>query len=177
MNPKHGATGKHTLVEEGTELSGTIKSSVPIVVMGKIEGEVTGPEIQVSANGTVAGNVRVQRLHSEGEIAGTIEAEAVKISGRVRNKTVIRAKSLEVTVASQGMEVVFGDCELQVGDEPDKEAAIAAATSAAQVEPARPSDAPRRHRASEMWEDGAAKPEAADDEPKRKRGTQPPPAG
>jgi len=180
-------SSKHTLVEEGTELIGTIKSSVPIVVMGKIEGEISGPEIQVTPNGVVAGNVKVQRLHSEGEIAGSVEADAVRISGRVRDKTVIRAKSLEVTLSSKGMEVQFGDCELQVGDAPDKEAAIAAVTAAATpaplpgVEP-RKGDAQRKPaRPSEMAWDEAAKAEAAavtsDEEPKRKRATLPPPAG
>ncbi|HTR52813.1 MAG TPA: polymer-forming cytoskeletal protein [Kofleriaceae bacterium] len=156
MNDKNALTGKHTLVEEGTELTGTIKSSVPIVVMGKIEGDIAGPEIRVAATGVVAGNVKVQRLRSEGELAGVVEAEAVQISGRVRDRTVIRARTLEMTVTSQGMEVQFGACELQVGDEPNKAAAIAAATAAAATPP-----------------DAVRKP----DETSRKRGTQPPPLG
>ena len=190
MSDNKGTSGKHTLVEEGTELSGTIKSSVPIVVMGKIEGEITGPEIQVSAHGVVAGNIKVQRLSSDGEVAGTVEADAVRISGRVRDKTVIRARSLEVTLSGKGTEVQFGDCELQVGDAPDKEAAIAAATAAPAekapvplpgVEP-RKGDAHRKSPSpSQMAWDEAAKAEAAaaasDEEPKRKRGTQPPPVG
>jgi cytoskeletal protein CcmA (bactofilin family) len=181
-------SGKHTLVEEGTELTGKITSTVPIVVMGKIEGDISGPEIQVAANGVVAGNVKVQQLRSDGEVAGSVEAEAVRISGRVRDRTVIRARSLEVTLSGKGMEVQFGDCELQIGDAPDKEAAIAAATA---VEPARTVEAPRRARPSETpWDEAAkAKAEAAkadvavatapavDDDPKRKRGTQPPPVG
>jgi cytoskeletal protein CcmA (bactofilin family) len=188
MSDKNGLpSGKHTLVEEGTELTGKITSSVPIVVMGKVEGDISGPEIQVFANGVVAGNVKVQQLRSDGEVAGSVEADAVRISGRVRDRTVIRARSLEVTLSGKGMEVQFGDCELQIGDAPDKEAAITAATT---VEPARKPDSTRRAtRPSEMAWDEAGKGEAvkaevaaasapaADDEPKRKRGTQPPPVG
>jgi cytoskeletal protein CcmA (bactofilin family) len=215
-------TTKHTLVEEGTELAGTIRSTVPIVVMGKVEGDITGPEIHVSAQGVVAGKVKVQRLHSEGEIAGEVEADSVKISGRVRDRTVIRAKSLEVALVSSGMQVQFGDCELAVGEAPDKDAAIAAATAkdapatkdapvaakddavpahtaevsaptpvalpglatgTGAVEPSKAdakSAKDRKPRPSEMaWDEAsktAAKPDAPDEEPKRKRGTLPPPS-
>lgn len=133
MSDKSGLpTGKHTLVEEGTEFKGTMSSNCPIVVMGKVEGDVAGPVIHVSSSGVVAGNVKVKELRSEGEVAGEVEAETVRISGRVRDKTVIRARSLEVSLSTQqgGMQVVFGECELAVGDEPNKEAAIAAATGA-----------------------------------------------
>jgi cytoskeletal protein CcmA (bactofilin family) len=201
MSDSKTPQGKHTLVEQGTELAGTIRSTVPIVVMGKIEGDISGPEIHVSADGVVAGKVKVQRLRSEGEIAGEVEAEAVQISGRVRDRTVIRARSLEVKLVSTGMEVQFGECELQVGDPPSKDAAIAAAKTeppaephaeasgggpvpvgvpiaagTAPVDPVRTRD--RKARPSEIgWDEAAAKPEAGDDEPKRKRGTQPPPVG
>ena len=56
MSDKHGLpTGKHTLVEEGTEFKGTMSSSCPIVVMGKVEGDVTGPVIHITPSGVVAG--------------------------------------------------------------------------------------------------------------------------
>jgi cytoskeletal protein CcmA (bactofilin family) len=132
-------TGKHTLVEEGTEFKGTMSSNCPIVVMGKVEGDVTGPEIHVSPTGVIAGNVKVKELRSDGEVAGEVEAETVRISGKVRDKTVIRARTLEVSLATTkgGMQVVFGECELAVGDEPNKDAAIAAATTS----PAQPAAA------------------------------------
>jgi cytoskeletal protein CcmA (bactofilin family) len=141
MSDKNGLpTGKHTLVEEGTEFKGTMSSNCPIVVMGKVEGEVTGPEIHVSPTGVIAGNVKVKELRSEGEVAGEVEAQVVRISGRVRDKTVIRARTLEVSLAAEkgGMQVVFGECELSVGDEPDKAAAIAAATAAPGAQVAAP---------------------------------------
>jgi len=130
MSDKNGLpTGKHTLVEEGTEFKGTMSSSCPIVVMGKVEGDVTGPVIHVTPSGVVAGVVKVKDLHSAGELAGEVEAETVQISGRVRDRTVIRARSLEVSlnVTKGGMQVVFGECELAIGDEPNKEAAVTAA--------------------------------------------------
>lgn len=170
MSEKSGLpTGKHTLVEEGTEFKGTMSSNCPIVVMGKVEGDVTGPIIHVTPSGVVSGTVKVKQLHSAGELAGEVEADTVEISGRVRDRTVIRARSLEVSLATTkgGMQVVFGDCELAIGDEPNKEAAIAAATApAGQPAAAAPASADAAR--------SAGKPAEGDDPAKRRRGNQPP---
>lgn len=168
MNDKSGLpTGKHTLVEEGTEFKGTMSSNCPIVVMGKVEGDVTGPVIHVTPSGVVSGTVKVKQLHSAGELAGEVEADTVEISGRVRDRTVIRARSLEVSLATSkgGMQVVFGECELAVGDEPNKEAAIAAATA--------PPTLPAAAAAGDAARP-AGKPAEGDDPAKRRRGNQPP---
>src|SRR5215468_3501733 len=85
MSEKNGLpTGKHTLVEEGTEFKGTMSSSCPIVVMGKVEGDVAGPVIHVTPSGVVSGVVKVKQLRSDGELAGEVEADTVEISGRGR---------------------------------------------------------------------------------------------
>jgi cytoskeletal protein CcmA (bactofilin family) len=175
MSEKNGLpTGKHTLVEEGTEFKGTMSSSCPIVVMGKVEGDIAGPVIHVTPSGVVSGVVKVKQLRSDGELAGEVEADTVEISGRVRDRTVIRARSLEVSLSVQkgGMQVVFGECELAIGDEPNKEAAVAAALT-----PPAPAEAAKQPAPA------AAKPGAAgadaDDASKRRRpppGTQPPPS-
>lgn len=173
MNDKNGLpTGKHTLVEEGTEFKGTMSSNCPIVVMGKVEGDVSGPMIHVSATGVIAGNVKVKELRSAGEVAGEIEAEIVRISGKVRDRTMIRARSLEVSLSTTkgAMEVVFGECELAVGDEPNKEAAIAAA-SGQPVTASTPTPPPtphidaknkRRRGPTEAGDDGAVKTDAVE---------------
>jgi cytoskeletal protein CcmA (bactofilin family) len=180
MSDKHGLpTGKHTLVEEGTEFKGTMSSSCPIVVMGKVEGDVAGPVIHVTPSGVVAGVVKVKDLHSAGELAGEVEAETVQISGRVRDRTVIRARSLEVSlnVTKGGMQVVFGECELAIGDEPNKEAAIAAALAppAATATPA--ADAGKPASGKPAAATPAAAPEAEEAAGgKRRRGTEAPPS-
>jgi len=118
------AGGKKTFVEEGTEFKGSLVSKCPVVVSGKIDGEVHAPSLTVSSSGGVYGKVRVGEILSEGEIAGEFEAETVRLSGRVSNNTVIRAKSIEVNLTSDKgkLQVSFGDCTLEVGDEPKKAA-------------------------------------------------------
>jgi cytoskeletal protein CcmA (bactofilin family) len=177
MNDKTGSNGiKQTLVEEGTEFVGKLTSKCPIVVMGNVEGEVTGPIIHVTRSGVVAGNVKVKELRSEGELAGSVEADVVRIAGKIRDRTVIRARTLEVTLTSndKAMEVLFGECELAIGDEPNKAAAVAAANpetkkpetaAAAASSPAEPAFV----HAPEVTPTEEAN-------PRRKRGTLPQPA-
>lgn len=178
MSDKNGLpTGKHTLVEEGTEFKGSMSSSCPIVVMGKVEGDITGPVIHITPSGVVAGVVKVKDLRSDGELAGEVEADTVQISGRVRDRTVIRARSLEVSLSTTkgGMQVVFGECELAIGNEPSKEAAVAAALAPPATATA---TAPAASDAARPAPAKPAVPAAETDDPagKRRRGTIPPPS-
>lgn len=122
---------KKTLIEEGTEFKGTLTSTCAIVVMGRVEGEMKGPSVEVTETGVLSGKAKVIELRSRGELSGEFDAEIVELSGRVRDKTVIRAKSLEVSLqrAEGGIEMVFGDCELAVGEAPDKARAVREATA------------------------------------------------
>jgi cytoskeletal protein CcmA (bactofilin family) len=117
---------KRTLIEDGTELKGTLTSTCPIVVMGRVEGDLTGPSVEVTESGVVNGKAKVTELRSRGELAGEFDADKVELSGRVRDKTRIRAQSLEVSLKREDarIEMVFGDCELAVGDAPDKAKAV-----------------------------------------------------
>lgn len=118
------SSGKQTIVEDGTELKGTLTSTCPIVVRGRVEGEVDTPSLLVSENGAVHGRAKVGTLRSQGEISGEFDAETVELAGRVRDNTVIRAKSLEVKLSSDDgkYQVMFGECELSVGEAPVDEA-------------------------------------------------------
>jgi cytoskeletal protein CcmA (bactofilin family) len=111
---------KRTLVEEGTELKGSLTSTCPVLVRGKIEGDVTAPALTVSPSGTVSGKAKVGELQAEGQISGEFDADVVQLSGKVHDRTVIRAKTLSVQLASETgkLQVVFGECELAVGDPP-----------------------------------------------------------
>ncbi len=117
---KSQQTGKQTLVEEGTELKGTLKSSCQVVVNGKIDGQIEAPSLTITASGTVLGTVRAQKLRSEGTLAGDIDADDVYLSGTVRSNTMIRAKKLEVKLAPERgkLEVSFGECMVEVGEDP-----------------------------------------------------------
>lgn len=124
MDKSKISSGKQTLVEEGTELKGTLKSSCQVVVNGTIDGTIEAPSLTIAETGTVLGNVKAAKLRSEGTLAGNIDAEEVYLSGTVRSNTMIRANKLEVKLSQERgkLEVTFGECLLEVGDDPAKKA-------------------------------------------------------
>jgi cytoskeletal protein CcmA (bactofilin family) len=113
---------KRTLVEDGTQFKGSLTSTCPIVVKGRIDGEVDAPSLVVSASGAVHGRARVGEVRSQGELSGEFDADTVQLSGTVKDNTVIRAKSIEVKLspANGKMQVIFGECLLDVGEAPTK---------------------------------------------------------
>ena len=114
---------KRTIIEEGSELKGTLTSSCGVVVRGRLDGEIETPALTVSATGAVHGRAKVGQVESEGELSGEFDADVVRLAGTVKDNTVIRTKSLEVKLDAGGgkMQVMFGECELAVGEEPADE--------------------------------------------------------
>lgn len=111
---------KQTFVEEGTEFKGTMTSSCPVAVRGTLDGDIKAPMLTITETGTVTGNVEAASIRSEGVLAGKVDAEDIFLSGKVRDNTVIRAKSLEVKISQEKskLEVTFGECMLEVGEDP-----------------------------------------------------------
>jgi cytoskeletal protein CcmA (bactofilin family) len=112
-------TVKQTIVENGTEFEGVVRSQCGIVVSGQVKGEITAPTLTLKPEGSVRGKVKVSTLKSEGSLGGEIDAESVELSGSVSDDTIIRAAALEVKLnqsAGNKLRVSFGNCELQVGD-------------------------------------------------------------
>jgi cytoskeletal protein CcmA (bactofilin family) len=122
--PSESKTPKQTLVEEGTEFKGTLKSSCAVVVNGTIDGEVDAPEITITRSGAVLGAIKAKKVRSQGTLSGNVDAGDVFLAGSVRSNTVIKAKSLEVKLGSSDkgqLEVTFGECNLEVGEPPRDE--------------------------------------------------------
>ena len=63
---------RRTLIEDGTEIEGTIKSKCPVSLNGKVDGKVSAPSLEVTKSGSVNGRVQVEQLRSQGEISGEI---------------------------------------------------------------------------------------------------------
>jgi cytoskeletal protein CcmA (bactofilin family) len=118
---------KQTTVEEGTEFKGTLHSQCQVVIRGSVEGDLKAPSVIVSETGTLVGNIQADCVQSGGVLAGRVNAEEIYLSGSVRSDTVIRAKTLEVKLARPDgkLEVTFGECVLDVGDDPSAEVADA----------------------------------------------------
>jgi cytoskeletal protein CcmA (bactofilin family) len=110
---------KKTIVEEGTALKGSLASKGSVLVMGRVEGEVAGVDVEITETGAVSGRVRTPALRSRGELRGEIEAQDVELSGQVLDDTVIRAQAITVSIPTNGgPTMLFGDCELEIGEAP-----------------------------------------------------------
>src|SRR5688572_32758571 len=127
---------KRTVVEEGSHFKGVLVSRCPIDVRGHIEGELVTPSLSVGKSGSVHGSAKVGSMRSEGELSGEFDANRAELAGVIKDNTVIRARSVEVKLASSKgkMQVVFTECELAAADESiqsiiDGEAAEAEATA------------------------------------------------
>jgi cytoskeletal protein CcmA (bactofilin family) len=118
---------KLTIVEEGSELTGTLKSTCGVTVSGKVSGELHAPALVVAATGAVHGTVKVDKLLSQGELSGRIEADTIELSGRINDQTTITARSLEVKSSSGDQPTaIFGNCVIEVGVDPNEPASPAA---------------------------------------------------
>ncbi|HVN79752.1 MAG TPA: polymer-forming cytoskeletal protein [Terriglobia bacterium] len=110
---------QETVLGEGTEFEGAIRSQCPITVSGNLQGNVSAPTLIVTRTGSVHGHIKVAEVKSEGEIAGEIDAESVDLSGHVGDQTTIRATSLQVKLSQNGaggkLQVSFGNCDVRVG--------------------------------------------------------------
>lgn len=114
---------KQTLVEEGTQFKGSLVSKCPVVVMGAVDGDLEAPSVTISHGGEVVGSIKAESVHSEGTLAGNIDADDVYLAGTVRSSSVIRAKTLEVKLApsEKKLEVSFAECVIEAGEEPSAE--------------------------------------------------------
>ena len=115
---------KQTTVEEGTQFKGTLQSTCRVVVRGVVDGELHAPDVVVAECGSVTGTIKAGSLQSSGVLAGRIDVDDLVLSGSVKNDTVIRAKTLEVKLQQNDdtkLEVRFGECMLEVGDDPSLE--------------------------------------------------------
>lgn len=120
------APARKSVIEEGTSFKGAINASSPVLVRGTFEGEITGAAVEIDRGGVMLGKAKVSELRCRGEMGGEFEAENVEIGGRVRDKTIIRARSLLVAPGAdqEAHAPLFGECQLEVGDPPSKEQAI-----------------------------------------------------
>jgi cytoskeletal protein CcmA (bactofilin family) len=144
MTTKNGngrpADGRGSVIDQGAVFKGTITASSNVVVRGVLEGEVTGPGLEVDSTGVVVGHAKVTRLRSSGELEGTYEAEQAEVFGRLRDGVLIRADSLTVANSEEdtSAHVFFGECELEIGPLPSQEQAVSEALALAAASVAAP---------------------------------------
>ena len=120
---------RDTIVEEGSTLRGSLASNGRVLVMGRLDGEVASPSVEVTETGALSGTVKAGLLRSRGALGGHLEAKEIDLGGRILDQTMIRAGELAVALADGEAGAQFGDCEIVVGEEPDRDRAVSEASA------------------------------------------------
>ena len=112
-----------TIVEVGSEFRGNFTSSRPIIVNGRIEGDVTAPAVMVTHSGAVQGHVEAKTISCRGSAAGVLDADTIELSGAIAQYTVIRAQRLNLKIVSTSgkIELAFGQAVTAQEWEPPQE--------------------------------------------------------
>lgn len=89
-----------TVVEEGTSFKGNLTSRCPVIVKGRIEGELKAPTVTVTTSGALLGKVEAKTISCKGSASGVLEADVIELSGAIARDTIIRAQRLNLDVES-----------------------------------------------------------------------------
>ena len=89
-----------TIVEEGTDFRGEFTSRCPVIVHGRIEGDVKAPAVTVTTSGALQGKVEAKTIRCKGSVAGVLEADVIELTGAIARDTIVRAQRLNLDVES-----------------------------------------------------------------------------
>ena len=90
-----------SIISEGSEFKGNIKTSGEIQIDGVLNGNVRAKQIVVGVNGNVRGNVTANFLRICGKIEGEIRAETLEIVSSASVKGNIYKKTISIESGSK----------------------------------------------------------------------------
>jgi len=90
-----------SIISEGSEFKGNIKTSGEIQIDGVLNGNVRAKQIVVGVNGNVRGNVTANFLRICGKIEGEIRAETVEIVSSASVKGNVFKKTISIESGSK----------------------------------------------------------------------------
>ena len=90
-----------SIISEGTEFKGNIKTSGEIQIDGVLNGNVRAKQVVVGINGKVHGNVTANFLRICGKIEGEIRAETLEIVSSASVKGNVYKKTISMEAGSK----------------------------------------------------------------------------
>jgi cytoskeletal protein CcmA (bactofilin family) len=90
-----------SIISEGSEFKGNIKTSGEIQIDGVLNGNVRAKQIVVGVNGNVRGNVTANFLRICGKIEGEIRAETLEIVSSATVKGNVFKKTISIESGSK----------------------------------------------------------------------------
>ena len=83
-------------VSEDVRITGSISSSKPIMMLGRLDGNVEAKSIHVTATGVVNGDIKADDLKIDGTVIGTIIAAQVHVTASAEIKGKIRCNGITI---------------------------------------------------------------------------------
>ena len=90
-----------SIISEGSEFKGNIKTSGEIQIDGVLNGNVRAKQVVVGVNGNVRGNVTANFLRICGKIEGEIRAETLEIVSSASVKGNVYKKTISIESGSK----------------------------------------------------------------------------
>jgi len=90
-----------SIISEGSEFKGNVKTSGEIQIDGVLNGNVRAKQIVVGVNGNVRGNVTANFLRICGKIEGEIRAETLEIVSSATVKGNVFKKTISIESGSK----------------------------------------------------------------------------
>ena len=90
-----------SIISEGSEFKGNVKTSGEIQIDGVLNGNIRAKQIVVGENGNVRGNVTASFLRICGKIEGEIRAETVEIVSSASVKGNVFKKTISIESGSK----------------------------------------------------------------------------
>ena len=90
-----------SIISEGSEFKGNIKTSGEIQIDGVLNGNIRAKQIVVGVNGNVRGNVTANFLRICGKIEGEIRAETLEIVSSASVKGNVFKKTISIESGSK----------------------------------------------------------------------------
>ena len=90
-----------SIISEGSEFKGNVKTSAEIQIDGVLNGNVKAKQIVVGVNGNVRGNVTANFLRICGKIEGEIRAETLEIVSSATVKGNVFKKTISIESGSK----------------------------------------------------------------------------
>ena len=90
-----------SIISEGSDFKGNIKSSGEIQIDGVVNGNIRAKQVVVGVNGNVRGNVTANFLRICGKIEGEIRAETLEIVSSASLKGNVFKKTISIEPGSK----------------------------------------------------------------------------
>ena len=106
-----------SIISDGTEFKGNVKTGAEIQIDGGLNGNVKANKVLIGINGNVRGNITAQLVRICGKIEGEIKAETLQIVKTASVKGNVHKKTISI---EPGAKLIGNIHEFEGGTVPSK---------------------------------------------------------